>query len=75
MDRRVNTWSYNYTDDIGDYKADAGKWEFDNKKEEIKRNAGNSAWERLYILRLKEKELWFWYMDSSDKKEFHLIPN
>lgn len=70
-------WSYSYTDEGGDYKADAGKWEFDknSKKEEIDRNAGSSTWEELHILKLKEKEFWFWYMDSGDKKEFHLIPN
>ena len=70
-------WSYSYTADNGDYKADVGKWEFDknSKKKEIDRNAGGSTWEELHILKLKEKEFWFWYMDSGDKKEFHLIPN
>lgn len=70
-------WLYSYTKDDGEYKAESGNWGFDknSKKEEIDRNAGGSSWEKLYILKLKEKEFWFWYMDSGDKKEFHLIPN
>lgn len=70
-------WSYSYIHENGDYKADIGMWEFDKNsdKEEIDRNAGGSTWEELHILRLKEKEFWFWYMDSGERKEFHLIPN
>lgn len=66
-------WSYSYTDVNGELEADAGKWEFDKDNEVIDRNAGGSTWEELYILKLKEKEFWFWYMDSGEKKEFHLV--
>lgn len=74
---KEGSWSYYYIDDKGDTKGDAGKWEFDkgSDKEKIDRNAGNSTYEELNILRLKENEFWFWYMDSGDRKEFHLIPN
>lgn len=28
----------------------------------------------LHILRLKEKELWYYYMDGNDRVEFHMVP-
>ena len=69
-------YSYSYIDDKNDSKSGSGKWEFQNKDNEIKRSgvSGQST-ETLVILKLKEKSFWFWYMDGGDKKEFHLIPN
>lgn len=67
-------WSHAYIDEDNDAKADVGTWSFDKDDTEIDRNAGGSTWEELYILRLKSKEFWFWYMDSGDKKEFHMVP-
>lgn len=66
-------WSRSYIDPNGDPKSDAGTWTFDSKKEIINRDSGPT--DQLHILKLKEKEFWFWYTDNGDKKEFHLIPN
>lgn len=70
-------WSYSYTDaDDNELKIDSGTWEFDDKDNTIiDRNAGGSTWEELTILKLKNEEFWFWYMDSGDKKEFHMVPS
>ena len=71
-------WSLSYTDaSDNELETDSGTWEFDkdSNKEKIDRNAGGSTWEELTILKLKNKEFWFWYMDSGDKKEYHLIPS
>lgn len=71
-----NKWSLSYTDaSDSELETDSGTWDFDDEdKTKIDRNAGGSTWEELTILRLKNKEFWFWYMDSGDKKEFHMIP-
>lgn len=62
--------NYSYTSSWG---SGAGKWEFQSDKKEIKRSgvAGQST-ETLVILKLKEKEFWYYYMDGKDKEEFHL---
>lgn len=72
-----NKWSLSYTDgDDSELETDSGTWDFDKEdKTLIDRNAGGSTWEELTILKLKNKEFWFWYMDGSDKKEYHMIPS
>ncbi len=53
-----------------------GKWEFQNKDTEIKLNGvSNQSSQTLVILKLEEKQFWYYYMDGNDKKEFHMIEN
>lgn len=52
-----------------------GTWSFQNKDEEIKVNGiNNQSSQTLYILKLEEKQFWYYYMDGNDRKEFHMIP-
>lgn len=52
-----------------------GTWSFQNKDEEIKLNGiNNQSSQTLYILKLEEKQFWYYYMDGNDRKEFHMIP-
>jgi len=54
--------------------AGTGTWRFENDKEEIQLTGiSNQSDYRLIILKLEEKEFWYYYMDGSDKKEFHLV--
>jgi hypothetical protein len=54
--------------------AGTGKWAFQNKDTEIKLTGiSNQDDHTLVILKLEEKEFWYYYMDGDDKKEFHLI--
>ena len=53
-----------------------GKWAFQNHDKEIALTGlNNQSNYTLVILKLEEKEFWYYYMDGSDKKEFHMIPN
>jgi hypothetical protein len=53
-----------------------GTWAFQNKDKEIKiTGINNLSSMTLFILKLEEKEFWYYYMDGNDKKEFHLIEN
>ncbi len=65
--------NYSYNSSIG---TGSGKWEFQSNKEQIKRSgvSGQST-ETLYILRLKEKEFWYYYLDGNNKFEIHLAEN
>jgi len=51
-----------------------GTWKFQNKETEI-RLTGNSNQSdyTLVILKLEEKQFWYYYMDGNDKKEFHMV--
>ena len=52
----------------------SGKWEFQNNDNEIKiTGTDNQSSETLVILKLEEKEFWYYYMDGNDKKEYHMI--
>lgn len=64
---------YSYASSLG---SGSGKWAFNSDKTQIKRNgvSGQSTYD-LVILKLKENEFWYYYMDGNDKEEFHLIPN
>ena len=51
-----------------------GTWEFQNKDAEIRiTGVTNQTSRTLFILKLEEKEFWYYYMEGSDKKEFHMI--
>src|ERR1051326_7324165 len=49
-----------------------GKWTFQNSDAEIKINGINNVpSQTLVIMKLEEKQFWYYYMDGNDKKEFH----
>ncbi len=50
-------------------------WTFQNKDAEIQiTGVTNQASKTLYILKLEENSFWYYYIDGTDKKEFHMIP-
>ena len=52
-----------------------GTWKFQNKDAEIQiTGVNNVSAKTLFILKLEDKAFWYYYMDGSDKKEYHLIP-
>jgi hypothetical protein len=65
--------NYSYT---WHFFGGSGKWEFQNHDSEVRITgvSGQSS-ETLFILKLEEKEFWYYYMDGNDKKEFHMVPN
>lgn len=65
--------NYSYNSSLG---SGSGKWEFQSDKEQIKRSgvAGQST-ETLFILRLKEKEFWYYFLDGNNRHEIHLAEN
>src|ERR1700758_2050957 len=76
---------YNYTETFtrhGDYsytwdtKGGTSIWTFQNKDDEIVLNGVSAhSYNVLIILRLEEKSFWYYYMDGSDRYEFHMIPD
>ena len=51
-----------------------GTWVFQNKDSEIRiTGTSNQSDYTLVILKLEEKQFWYYYMDGKDKKEFHMI--
>jgi hypothetical protein len=65
--------AYNYSWGILD---GSGTWTFQNNDKEIKLNGSNSQASRtLFILKLEDKAFWYYYMESNDRKEFHMISN
>lgn len=51
-----------------------GKWAFQTDDKEIKLNGvSNQSSYTLVILKLEEKQFWYYYMDGNDKKEFHMV--
>jgi transposase len=58
-----------------DGNSGSGRWEFQNDKLEIKRSGVSSQpSETLVILRLKEKEFWYYILNGNDREEVHMIP-
>jgi hypothetical protein len=52
-----------------------GTWAFQNSDKEIFVSEVNARPSRtLTILRLETSSFWYYYMDGSDKYEFHMIP-
>ncbi len=65
--------NYSYNSNLG---TGSGNWEFQSDKEQIKRSGVSSqSTETLYILKLKEKEFWYYYMDGNERHEFHFEEN
>jgi hypothetical protein len=51
-----------------------GKWAFQNDDLEIRiTGINNQPSQTLFILKLEEKQFWYYYMDGNDRKEFHMI--
>lgn len=64
----------NYSYSLGSISG-AGVWAFQNNDKEIKlTGTSNQDNYTMVILKLEEKEFWYYYMDGTDKKEFHMIP-
>jgi hypothetical protein len=66
----------------GDYSynwgvfSGTGIWTFANSDSEIRlTGTENQSSQTLVILKLEEKQFWYYYMDGNDKKEFHLVQN
>lgn len=54
----------------------SGLWSFQNKDEEIRLTGiNNQSDHTLFILKLEEKQFWYYYMDGGDMKEFHMVQN
>lgn len=75
----VGGYTETYTKD-GDYSYSwgstngTGKWAFQNNDAEIRiTGTSNQSSQTLYILKLEEKQFWYYYMDGNDRKEFHMI--
>ena len=50
-----------------------GNWVFQNGDKEILIiGSVNQSNRKLYILKLQDKQFWYYYMDGSDRKEFHM---
>jgi len=65
--------NYSYNSSLG---TGSGKWEFQSSKEQIKRSgASGQSTETLFILRLKEREFWYYYLNGNDRHEVHLAEN
>ncbi len=64
--------NYSYNTSVG---GGSGKWAFENSDKQIKRNgvSGQSS-EDLTILKLKECQFWFSYVDGGDTYVFHMLP-
>ncbi len=51
----------------------SGKWEFQNDYMEVKLIGDENQTSRvLYILKLEEKSLWYYYTENDKRHEFHL---
>lgn len=51
-----------------------GTWKFQKNYSEILLTGVNNQSDRtLVILKLEESQFWYYYMDGSDKKVFHLV--
>lgn len=51
-----------------------GNWNFQNYDAEILLTGiNNQSTIVIFILKLEEKQFWYYYMDGNDKKEFHMI--
>ena len=63
----------NYSYSWGNF-AGTGTWAFQNHDLEIRLTGiTNQSSYTMVILKLEEKEFWYYYMDGNDRKEFHMI--
>ncbi len=68
---KENNYSYSWG-----VLSGTGTWAFQNNNMEVKLTGTEQQSTRvLYILKLEEKTLWYYYMDGNDKNEVHLIQN
>jgi len=52
-----------------------GTWKFQNNYAEIQVTGVTNVTSRtLTILKLETTALWYYYMDGTDKKEYHMVP-
>jgi hypothetical protein len=66
---KSGAYSYSWTILNGE-----GTWVFQNNDKEVKLTGnGDHTSRTLYILKLQEKELWYYWMEGSNKHEYHLI--
>lgn len=64
-------YSYNWSALEG-----TGTWAFQNNDEEILLTGiDNQQTRTLFILKLEEKQFWYYYMDGTKKHEFHMVGN
>lgn len=53
----------------------SGNWTFQNDSKEIKLTGNDDHSSRkLIILKLEEKNFWYYFMDGENKHEYHLVP-
>lgn len=75
----VTGYSETYTKDGNYYYSfgsvtGTGLWKFQNNDAEIRiTGIDNQSSETFFIQKLEEKQLWYYYMDGNDTKEFHMI--
>ncbi|MBL0098245.1 MAG: hypothetical protein IPP46_18440 [Bacteroidetes bacterium] len=77
----VSGYSEKFSKD-GDYYyswgllSGSGDWSFSHNDERINLNGNDGQSSRtLYILKLEEKEFWYYYMEGNVKHELHLVQN
>jgi len=75
----VSGYTESYTTD-GDYSfnwgafSGTGTWSFQNNDNEIRViGVDNQSSQTLYILKLEEKQFWYYIMNGNDKTEYHMI--
>lgn len=52
----------------------SGNWTFQNKDEQVKLSGNDGQSSRmLFIRKLEEKTLWYYYFEGNDKYELHLV--
>lgn len=72
--KETYTKSGDYTYNWGGISG-SGNWAFQKEDEEIKLTGTlNQADHTLVIQKLKEDQFWYYYMDGTDKYEFHMVP-
>jgi hypothetical protein len=74
-------YSETYTKD-GNYSyvwgsiAGTGVWAFADNDSDIQLTGlTNQETHTLVILKLEQKEFWYYYIEGNDRKEYHMVPN
>jgi len=50
-----------------------GKWVFENDDAHVRiTGTSNTSSKTLFILKLKERDFWYYYMDGNDRHELHM---
>ena len=67
---KTGTYSFTWT-----LLGGTGTWKFQNADAEIQiTGVINVSTRTLYILKLEDKAFWYYYMNGTDKMEYHLVP-